>query len=113
MTGDGDVLAFRAAGQDGFVPSSEVAPPVCATRGGGAAMPTLLVGGEVRRATPGECLALQGFPPGFLDGVAVGGRPACDTDKYRMIGNSWAVPLVGWVLRRIDAELAAEPPTSP
>lgn len=39
-TGDGLVIGFRAAGQDGFTPSS-IAPPIASTDGGGAGAPTI------------------------------------------------------------------------
>lgn len=39
-TGDGLVIGFRAAGQDGFTPSS-IAPPIASTDGGGAGAPTV------------------------------------------------------------------------
>ena len=39
-TGDGLVLGFRAAGQDGFTPSA-IAPPIASTDGGGAGVPTV------------------------------------------------------------------------
>jgi DNA (cytosine-5)-methyltransferase 1 len=37
-------LAFRAAGQDGFAPSADVAPPVIASDGGGVGAPSVVIG---------------------------------------------------------------------
>ena len=51
----------------------------------------------VRRLTPKECLRLQGFSDGYLDCVAA------DGPKYKMIGNSWAVPCVSWIGARLAA----------
>lgn len=50
----------------------------------------------VRRLTPLECLRLQGFPDDWLDGLNLS-----DTAKYRMIGNSVAIPCVEYVMERI------------
>lgn len=59
----------------------------------------------VRRLTPAECLALQGFPEGYLDGVRMRGKPLADGPRYKMCGNSWCVPLIAWVFARIDEEM--------
>ncbi|MDR1958894.1 MAG: DNA (cytosine-5-)-methyltransferase [Planctomycetaceae bacterium] len=48
----------------------------------------------VRRLMPVECERLQGFPPGFTEGFS-------DTQRYKMIGNSMAVPVVKWIGKRI------------
>ena len=63
---------------------------------------------RVRRLTPGEYLSLQGFPPGYLDGVSVRGGPLTDGAKYKLSGNSWAVPLVSWTFGRIDAQMRSQ-----
>jgi DNA (cytosine-5)-methyltransferase 1 len=55
----------------------------------------------VRRFTPRECLRLQGFPDDWLDGVQWRGRPLSDTAAYRLIGNSWPVPVAAWLVNRI------------
>ena len=53
----------------------------------------------VRRLTPKECLRLQGFSDGYLDCVAA------DGPKYKMIGNSWAVPCISWIGERLAAAM--------
>ena len=61
--------------------------------------------GEVRRLTPRECERLQGFPDGWTL-VPYRGKPAeeCpDAPRYKALGNSMAVPVMGWIGRRIDA----------
>ena len=62
----------------------------------------------LRRLSPLECMRLQGFDDAdWLENVRVGGRPLTDTDRYRLIGNSWAVPVAAWLLERLlafDAE---------
>ena len=57
-------------------------------------------GMSVRRLLPVECEKLQGFPPGWTD-ITYRGKPAADGPRYRALGNSMAVPVIGWVLGRI------------
>ena len=52
----------------------------------------------VRRLTPEECEALQGFPRGYTAGQA-------DGPRYKQIGNSWPVNVARWIGERIDAAL--------
>jgi len=47
--------------------------------------------------TPRECLRLQGFPDNWLDISP----ELSDSAKYRLIGNSVAVPCVQWIMRRM------------
>ena len=57
---------------------------------------------RVRRLTPLECERLQGMPDGWTRERA-DGRPLSDTPRYRMLGNSVAVPVVEWIARRMKA----------
>ncbi len=50
----------------------------------------------VRRLTPTETLRLQGFPDSWLDGLGFS-----DSKKYRMVGNSVAVPVIKFILQRL------------
>ena len=62
----------------------------------------------VRRLIVEECEFLQGFPRGYT-AIPWRGKPAdqCpDGPRYRALGNSWAVPVVAWIGRRIAAEVA-------
>lgn len=59
---------------------------------------------KVRRLTPTECARLQGFPDNYLD-ITYRGKPAADGPRYRALGNSWAVPCVTWIGKRIAASL--------
>lgn len=61
----------------------------------------------VRRLTPTECERLQGFPDGYTD-IQPKGKPTPDGPRYKALGNSWAVPVVRWIGRRIAAAL--QPP---
>jgi DNA (cytosine-5)-methyltransferase 1 len=55
----------------------------------------------VRRLTPREAERLQGFPPGYTN---IPG--AADGPRYKALGNSFAVPVVAWIGRRIKEAYA-------
>ena len=55
----------------------------------------------VRRLTPRECERLQGFPDDFTL-IIYKGKPAKDGPRYKVIGNSMAVPVMRWIGKRID-----------
>jgi len=55
----------------------------------------------VRRLTPTECERLQGFPDGYTN-VPFRKKPASDGPRYKALGNSWAVPVVAWIGKRIN-----------
>ena len=64
----------------------------------------------VRRLTPEECEALQGFPRGFTR-IPYCGKPAdkCpDGPRYKALGNSWAVNCADWIAERITEVDAME-----
>jgi DNA (cytosine-5)-methyltransferase 1 len=56
----------------------------------------------VRRLTPVECERLQGFPDDFTL-VPYRGGMMKDGPRYKMLGNSMAVPVVRWIGERIAA----------
>jgi len=75
---------------------------------GGGDKPHALTGIAVRRLTPRECERLQGFPDDYT-AIPWRKKPASecpDGPRYRALGNSWAVPVVAWIGRRIAAEVA-------
>ena len=62
---------------------------------------------QVRRLTPTEAERLMGFPDGYT-AIPWRGKPAdqCpDGPRYKALGNSWAVPVVRWIGRRIKQQL--------
>jgi len=59
-------------------------------------------GMSVRRLTPRECERLQGLPDDYTL-IPYRGKPAADGPRYRAIGNSMAVPVIGWLGERIAA----------
>ena len=67
--------------------------------------PALLTATMVRRLTAVECERLQGFEDNHT-AVPWRGKPAdqCpDGNRYKSIGNSWAVPCARWIGERIEA----------
>jgi site-specific DNA-cytosine methylase len=60
----------------------------------------------VRRLTPTECERLQGFPDGYTN-IPWRKKPESpDGPRYKALGNSWAVPVVAWIGRRIEGHLS-------
>lgn len=77
----------------------------CSEDGTGGGVPTISQAMQVRRLTPVECERLQGFPDGY---TAIPWRKKAasecpDDPRYKALGNSWAVPVVRWIGRRIAA----------
>ncbi|MCL1856997.1 MAG: DNA cytosine methyltransferase [Kiritimatiellaeota bacterium] len=72
-------------------------------------------GKSVRRLTPTECERLMGFPDDWTR-IPWRGKPAeeCpDSPRYKACGNSWAVNVARWVMKRIalaDSGLAIASP---
>lgn len=61
----------------------------------------------VRKLTPVECERLQGFPDNYTR-IPYRGKPESecpDGPRYKAIGNSWAVPVVRWIGKRINKAL--------
>jgi hypothetical protein len=59
----------------------------------------------VRRLTPMECERLQGFPDGYTNIPWRKAAESPDGPRYKALGNSWAVPVVAWIGKRIDAAI--------
>lgn len=51
---------------------------------------------RIRRLSPLECERLMGFPDNYTDLPT-----AKKTNRYQAIGNSWAVPVVKWIGKRL------------
>ena len=60
----------------------------------------LVPGENPRRFTPLECEKLMGFPPGY---TAIPTKTATDAARYKVLGDSMAVPCMRWIGNRIDA----------
>ena len=73
----------------------DVAPTLLAFMGtGGGNVPLRSADTRVRRITPEECEALQGFPRGWT-------HINSDTNRYKEMGNAVAVPVVNWLIAGI------------
>lgn len=68
--------------------------------------------GRIRRVSPLECERLMGFPDNYTD-IPTARR----TNRYQATGNSWAVPVITWIgkrlfnnsgLREINPEMLSE-----
>ncbi len=57
----------------------------------------------VRRLTPVECARLQGFPDNHT-AIHYRGKLAADGPQYKAYGNSMAVPVIRWIIDRIEAQ---------
>ena len=73
--------------------------------GGGRPLPAIATAMQVRRLTPVECERLQGFPDGYTNIPWRKAAESPDGPRYKALGNSWAVPVVHWIGKRIQAQL--------
>jgi DNA (cytosine-5)-methyltransferase 1 len=55
----------------------------------------------IRRLTPLECERVMGLPDRYT-AIAYKGKPASDTARYRVIGQSMPVPVIRWLGERIE-----------
>lgn len=94
---------------DSEVRECDISPTLVARMGTGGNMVPLKIAPRlrVRRLTPTECERLQGFPDNYTRiewrGKAADDCP--DGPRYKAIGNSWAVPVIRWIGRRIMEEM--------
>lgn len=90
--------------QPDFGNYTDVSPAVKVGSGIGIPSPpgVLMANWAVRRLTPVECERLQGFPDNWTLIPWRNGMMA-DGPRYKMIGNSMAVPNIKWLLQRIQA----------
>lgn len=92
-------ILCQALRYDGLVVAKDqdIAPTLTAYMGtGGNNVPLI----NVRRLTPRECERLQGFPDDYTL-IPYKDKDASDAVRYHALGNSWAVPVVRWIGRRI------------
>ena len=69
--------------------------------GGGNNQPAIMAGMAVRRLMPIECERLQGFKDNYTL-VKFGKKMMADGPRYKMLGNSMAVPVMHWIGQRIQ-----------
>ena len=88
--------------QEGDLLTGDVTPAMGTNQNAtGRNTPKVQNGVTVRRLTPRECERLQGFPDDYTL-IPYRGKPAADGPRYKALGNSWAVPVVRWIGRRIQ-----------
>jgi DNA (cytosine-5)-methyltransferase 1 len=76
------------------------------TAGGGFEGSVMQTNMAVRRLTPIECEALQGFPKNYTNTPWRKQPEAPDGPRYKALGNSWAVPVITWIGKRIANAIA-------
>ena len=59
------------------------------------------IGMAVRRLTPVECERLQGFPDNYTNIPWRKAQESPDGPRYKVLGNSMAVPVMAWIGQRI------------
>lgn len=77
---------------------------------GGGRLTAVAVGMAVRRLMPIETERLQGLPDDWTRYDA-DGKELSDSARYRLVGNSVAVPVVAWIARRMANAVTALTPT--
>ena len=87
--------------------SEDQSPTLTSAMGvGGGHIPAVAQSMDVRRLTPIECERLQGFPDGYTNIPWRKADESPDGPRYKALGNSWAVPVVAWIGRRIEGHLS-------
>lgn len=97
-------MAFdcKAGGNTGFAVGNDCAGALRGDGSGGGHAAVYSHAHGIRRLTPTECERLQGMPDGHTL-APYRGRLMADGPRYRMIGNSMAVPVMRWIGERIAA----------
>jgi len=96
---------FENHGTDSRVKLVDVCPTVTSRWGtGGNNAPIVFQDETLRKMTPVEAERLQGFPDNYTN-IPWRGRTETncpDGPRYKALGNSWAVPVVRWIGKRIQ-----------
>lgn len=108
-TTNDQTLIYESHAQDARYTEKTTCPTVTSRYGtGGNNVPlTIEKKSCVRKLTPVECERLQGFPDNYTR-IPYRGKPESecpDGPRYKAIGNSWAVPVVRWIGKRINKSL--------
>lgn len=82
----------------------EVEIPGAQSAQSGMKQQTYIASPVVRRLTPTECARLQGGPDDHLD-ITYRNKPAPDGQKYKAWGNGMAIPVVAWILERLELSM--------
>ena len=90
-------FGWQNSAQQGLSDSSTTVPTLDKSK-----TPGVACGSAVRRLTPRECERLQGFPDDYTL-IPWRGGVATDGPRYKVLGNSMAVPVMRWIGERIAA----------
>lgn len=91
-------LVVYAADQTTALDTAQGGPDDNAAQGGHLIAPDAMT---VRRLTPLEDERLQGYPDHWT--ALSDGKPQSDSQRYKQLGNSIAIPVFEWVARRLVA----------
>lgn len=81
---------------------SKVCPTLTANMGtGGHNVPLVLDNYDIRKLTPDECLAFQGFPPNFKFPKIIS-----NAEAYKQAGNSVSVPVIKKIAKNIISAIS-------
>lgn len=104
----GVFFAGQGAKAGSIAYDENIAPTLKASDSGTNRTPSAHIGMQVRRLTPEECEALQGFPRGYT-AIPWRKKPASecpDGPRYKALGNSMCTNVMAWIGRRIAAGLS-------
>ena len=95
-------IVYERHDQDARLKEVSVAPTLHAKSDNTCDLPVVLRPNmAVRRLMPVECERLQGFPDNYTN-IPWRKKPESpDGPRYKALGNSWAVPVVAWIGKRI------------
>jgi site-specific DNA-cytosine methylase len=101
-SGDSRATVVAIGIVDDETTAEEKMPTLNTPSASGGGHPPAVYSTAVRRLTPRECEALQGFP---LDWTAIGS----DSARYKQMGNAVTVPVAEYMGFLISSALADEP----
>lgn len=108
MAIESEVKIYENHRKDARYDEKTICPTMAAHYGtGGGNVPFVIEKLRVRKLTPIECERLQGFADNYtrIPWKGKSEEECPDSPRYKAIGNSWAVPCVRWIGKRIQAEL--------
>ena len=100
------LVAFDLRGRDGGAQLEGPHDTANIRAASGGSSRSYVVTPAVRRLMPVECTRLQGMPDGHT-AITYRGKRATDGPQYKAIGNSMAVPVIRWILGRVEASMGA------
>lgn len=113
-TGRGTPLVAFSCKDDGGDAQIELSPTLRSgnftnSHANAGVMPAIANDVMVRRLTPRECERLQGFEDDYTL-IDYRNKSAADGPRYKALGNSMAVPVMRWILSRIEMVDRLSPP---